>query len=199
MRVEGADRLCNACKTTEEKLVLWTLPQQGRIAHLAGDGTAVPRSREAVVLAEELGSPFHSVLALQGFGAACLAAGRGDDAVDSLQDALSLARGRFVGLFEESSLLAYLADAHLLVDDPVTALRLAEEALAVSRAQHARVFECHALLSRARARRAIAHDDARAAISADLAEARSAVEESGFVAWSPFLAREQAWLAGEGP
>ena len=25
LRAEEADRLCNACKTTEEKLVLWTL------------------------------------------------------------------------------------------------------------------------------------------------------------------------------
>jgi hypothetical protein len=29
MRVEGAHRLCNACKTTEEKLVLWTLLHTG--------------------------------------------------------------------------------------------------------------------------------------------------------------------------
>jgi len=30
MRVEGAVRLYNACKTTEEKLVLWTLLDTGR-------------------------------------------------------------------------------------------------------------------------------------------------------------------------
>jgi hypothetical protein len=29
VRVEEADRLCNACKTTEEKLVLWTLLDTG--------------------------------------------------------------------------------------------------------------------------------------------------------------------------
>jgi hypothetical protein len=29
MRVEGADRLCNACRTTEEKLILWTLLDTG--------------------------------------------------------------------------------------------------------------------------------------------------------------------------
>src|SRR5271165_4379345 len=27
----GADRLCNACKTTEEKLVLWTFLDTGRV------------------------------------------------------------------------------------------------------------------------------------------------------------------------
>ncbi len=37
MRVEGADRLCNACKTTEEKLVLWTLLDTGlRVFELRG-------------------------------------------------------------------------------------------------------------------------------------------------------------------
>jgi integrase len=37
MRVEGADRLCNACKTTEEKLVLWTLLDTGlRVSELRG-------------------------------------------------------------------------------------------------------------------------------------------------------------------
>jgi hypothetical protein len=38
MRVEGAVRLCNACKTTEEKLVLWTLLDTG----LEGVRTARP-------------------------------------------------------------------------------------------------------------------------------------------------------------
>jgi integrase/recombinase XerD len=37
MRVEGADRLCNACKTTEEKLVLWTFLDNGlRVSELRG-------------------------------------------------------------------------------------------------------------------------------------------------------------------
>jgi hypothetical protein len=38
IRVEGAVRLCNACKTTEEKLVLWTLLDTG----LEGVRTARP-------------------------------------------------------------------------------------------------------------------------------------------------------------
>jgi hypothetical protein len=37
MQVEGADRLCIACKTTEEKLVLWTLLDTGlRVSELRG-------------------------------------------------------------------------------------------------------------------------------------------------------------------
>jgi hypothetical protein len=37
MHVEKADRLCNACKTTGEKLVLWTLLDTGlRVSELRG-------------------------------------------------------------------------------------------------------------------------------------------------------------------
>jgi integrase/recombinase XerD len=37
LRAEEADRLCNACKTTEEKLVLWTLLDTGlRVSELCG-------------------------------------------------------------------------------------------------------------------------------------------------------------------
>ena len=37
LRAEEADRLCNACQTTEEKLVLWTLLDTGlRVSELCG-------------------------------------------------------------------------------------------------------------------------------------------------------------------
>jgi integrase/recombinase XerD len=37
MRVEGADRLCNACRTIEEKLILWMLLDTGlRMSELRG-------------------------------------------------------------------------------------------------------------------------------------------------------------------
>src|SRR6266481_7389427 len=37
MRVEGADRLCNACRSIEEKLILWMLLDTGlRMSELRG-------------------------------------------------------------------------------------------------------------------------------------------------------------------
>jgi len=50
---------------------------------------------------------------------------------------------------------------------------------------------------RGRARHAGGRDAAEA-IAADLVAARSLIEEVGAFAWSPFVDREQAWLAGRG-
>ena len=178
------------------ELVAWALPAHSLIAYLAGDGTgAVGRAAEVVGLAEELGLPFHSVLALQGLGAACLADGRGEEAIRPLQDALSLARDRHVAVFEESSLLAYLADGHLQSGDGDAAIRAAEEAVAVARAQRARVHECQALILHARALRSVAGRKARKAVAADLTDARSAIDEVGARPWLPFLHEERAQLA----
>jgi tetratricopeptide (TPR) repeat protein len=179
------------------ELVAWALPVHSLVAYLTGEGKgAVGRASEAVGVADELGSPFHSVLALEGLGAASLAAGRGEDALRPLHEALTLARDRHVGLFDESSLLAYLADAHLHVGDEAAAVQAADEAVAVARQQAARVHECQALVARARALRSMAGLDAGKAIAADLTEASAAIEEVGAHAWSPFVHEERAQLAG---
>ena len=178
------------------ELAAWALPVHALVAFLAGDSEgAIGRASEAVELADEIGSPFHSVLTLEGLGAACLAAGRGEDAIRPLQDALSLARDRHVALFEESSLLAFLADAYLDVGDEDAAIRAAGDALATARAQKAHVHECQALISHARVLRCASGRDARKAIASDLAEACSAIEEVGARAWSPFFHEEHARLA----
>jgi class 3 adenylate cyclase/tetratricopeptide (TPR) repeat protein len=180
------------------ELVAWSRPVHALIAFLTSEGGgAVAEALETVAIADELGSAFHSVLALEGLGAAKLVAGSGTDAVGPLQDALALVRERHVGLFEEASLLAYLADAHIHAGDGDAAVGAADAALAVARRQNARVHECHALLAHARALRWTRGRDAVEAIAADLVAGRSLVEEVGALAWSPFLAREEAWLAGE--
>jgi hypothetical protein len=170
------------------------------IAFLSGESDgAVAEAEETVGIAGELGSAFHSVLALEGLGAAHLAAGSGTDALRPLEEALALLRERHVGLFEEASLLSYLADAHIPVGDGEAALEAAGAALDVARRQNARVHECHALLAHARALRWGRGRDAVEAIAADLVAGHSLIEEVGALAWLPFLARERAWLAGEEP
>lgn len=181
---------------TELELVAWALPVHALVAFLTGEGEgAVGRALEAVGLAEDLGSPFHSVLALEGLGAAYLAAQQGKAAIRPLQDALVLARERHVALFEESSLLAYLADAYLDAGDGDAAIEAAHGAVVVAQAQKARVHECQALLSRARVLRSTATPVAGETVAADLAEAGAAIEEVGAHAWLPFLHEERALLA----
>jgi tetratricopeptide (TPR) repeat protein len=181
---------------SEPDLVAFSLPVHALVGFLSGDGeAAIGRAMEAVRFAGELGNPFHTVLAHEGLGAAYLAAGRGEDALPPLRDALALARDRHVGLFEESSLLAYLADAHLHLGDETAAIQAAEDAVAVARAQAARVHECQALVTRARVLRSVVGPDAQKAIAADLAAADTAIEEVGAHAWAPFAAEEHIRLA----
>lgn len=182
-----------ARQRSELEVVAWALPVYPLVALLSGDAEgAVGRAVEAVALAEELGSPFHSVLALQALGVAALADRRPTDAVRPMEDALALARRRHVALFEESSLLAFLADAYVLLGERDGALQSAEEAVAVARAQAARVYECQALIAHARALRSA---ERAGAVRSDLDEARIAIEETGARAWLPFLHEEQARLA----
>jgi tetratricopeptide (TPR) repeat protein len=178
------------------ELVAWARPVHALIAFLSGDAEgAVDDALESLRIADELGSAFHSVLALEGVGAAYLAAGRGAEALGPLSDALALAQDRHVGLFEEASLLAYLAEAHQSAGHEGAALEAAEAAVAVARRQNAGVHECQALVAQARALRMAGGAAARAAIGDVVAAAHRTIERVGATAWSPFLAEQEAWLA----
>ncbi len=177
------------------ELVAWARPVQALVAFLSGDAGGVDHALETVRIADELGSAFHSVLALEGLGAAYLAAGQAAAARPPLTDALALARDRHVGLFEEASLLAYLADAHRSAGDEGAAVEAAEAAVGVARRQNAGVHECHALVAQARALRAAGGGAAREAIGEVVAAAHRTIERVGADAWSPFLAEEETWLA----
>jgi tetratricopeptide (TPR) repeat protein len=178
------------------EIVAWARPVHALIAFLSGDAAgAVDHALESARLADELGSAFHSVLALEGLGAAYLAAGQGAEALRPLADALALAHDRHVGLFEEASLQAYLADAHRAVGNDGAAVEAAEAAVAVARRQNAGVHECQALVAQARALRTAGGADARAAIGDVVAAAHRTIERVGATAWSPFLAEQEAWLA----
>jgi class 3 adenylate cyclase/tetratricopeptide (TPR) repeat protein len=178
------------------ELSAWAHAVHPVIAFLRGDPEgAVDHAGRAVGLAEELGSPFHSVVALEGLGAGSLAAGRAGDAVAALEDGLALARDRHVALFEEASLLSFLAEARLSNGDGAAALAVADEAVAVARAQRARVHECQALVTRARVRRSVLGADAGDGFLDDLRAAEAAIEESGAAVWSSFVQAERAHWA----
>ncbi|HEV8624608.1 MAG TPA: adenylate/guanylate cyclase domain-containing protein [Acidimicrobiia bacterium] len=194
-RAAAEDTIAAGRKRSLPELVAWGRPVIALIAYLSGGAEgAVDYASESVGIAEELGSAFHSVLALEGLGVAYLAAGRGAEALVPLRDALALASESHVALFEEASLLAYLAEAHRSSGDDAGAVEASEAAVAVARRQHAGVRECQALVAQARALRA-GGADARKAVADVVAAAHRAIEDVGAVAWSPFLAEEEAWLA----
>ncbi|MCA1844862.1 MAG: AAA family ATPase, partial [Actinobacteria bacterium] len=109
--IRAGDEAADAGRASSvPELVAFTRPVRALIAYLSGDAAgAVEGALESVRFADELGSAFHSVLALEALGAAYLVAGRAAEASPPLTDALALAHECHVGLFEEASLLAYLS------------------------------------------------------------------------------------------
>ena len=183
-------------KSSIPELVAWGRPAHALIAYLTGKAEgAVDDALESVRFAEEMGSAFHSVLALEGLGAAYLAAGQGTSALEPLRKALALAKEYHVARFEDASLLAYLAEACRLSGDDAGALEAAATAVAVARRQNAGVHLCQALVAQAGAVRAASGRGGRDAIVDVIAAARRAIEDVGAVAWLPFVAKEEAWLA----
>lgn len=77
-------------------------------------------------------------------------AGRPAEGAAACERALAVGREKRSGLFAEASVLAHLALARPACGDPATAGVAADEAVAVSRRQGARVLEFLALLTRAR-------------------------------------------------
>jgi class 3 adenylate cyclase/tetratricopeptide (TPR) repeat protein len=178
------------------ELVAWGRPVHALIAYLSGEAEGtVDYALESVDVAQELGTAFHSVLALEGLGAAYLVAGCGAEALIPLRDALALARNNHVALFEEATLLAYLAEACRSSGDEAGAVEAAEAAVAVARRQNARVPECQALVVQAGALRAAGGVDAWQTIADVVAVAQRTIADVGAVAWLPFLAQEESWLA----
>jgi hypothetical protein len=111
-------------------------------------------------------------------------ASRPGDAVGALESgATVIAEG--AGGFQEASILALLSAAHAMVSDARRALEVATQAVEVARVRGARVFEGHALIRRARARRLLRDD--QPLIAEDEGLTRLAIEETGAFGYVQFL------------
>ena len=183
-------------RRSEPEFVAWTLTAYADIAH---DHTqaqdALAGAQEAMRITEELGNIAVHVAATRALGVAQIALERFDEAANTLAAALAEARGRGVGLFEESTLLAHLASAHLGTSNVEDALQVADEAVEVARRQGAKVVECFARLIRARARRTSERHPQPALDDLDRALALAA--ETGAVAHEPFLHEELGRLRND--
>ncbi|MGH9035851.1 MAG: ATP-binding protein [Acidimicrobiia bacterium] len=192
-QVEFALRLARERSETETRA--WTLCCFARLAMLSGAGAeeAGSQAAEAVVLAEESGNRLLHVLALHALGVAEHWAGRAKSAGEVLSRALTTGRTERVGLAEEASLLAHLAQAHLALGDADAARAEADEAVQVARRQGAKVMECLCLSIRAGISRALGAPDAA---RADIATGLAMAAEVGAATYGAFLSEELARLEG---
>jgi hypothetical protein len=148
---------------------------------------ALVRAREALQDAEITG--YLQTYAWEGMGMACLLAGHPNDAIRALESATALLADG-VGGFQEPSILALLSASHASVGNAHRAFDFATQAVEAARVRGARVFEGHALIRRAHARRLLGQEKALA--TEDVALARAAIEETGAYGYAPFLETRSA-------
>jgi hypothetical protein len=150
---------------------------------------------EAIRVAEETGNPAALVMALEGMALGHLVARNSAEAVVAAQRALTMARKEHSALYEEASLLAYLALASSAAGDRTAAQAAADEAVNLARRQKARVNECLALLVRARIGRLGSREFEK--VAGDLDRSRALVAEVGAVTYEPFIVEELGRLTAD--
>ena len=188
-RADVGEALALARQHHQAELEGWGLPILAHLAYLAGgDETGLAEAEKARRISLETGNRFTLILAREAMGIALLADGRHDEAVTSLTEALDEARMHRVGLSDEASILAHLAEAHLAAENSTAARLVADEAVNVARDQEALVLETLARVIRGRVFRAT--DDDEAAGIAELAAATALVSETGAVVYEPFIREE---------
>jgi class 3 adenylate cyclase/tetratricopeptide (TPR) repeat protein len=178
------------------ELVVFTLTLFPRLSSYAGDEDhCLAQAREAVRIADDLGSARARIRAIHGLAVAQLSVNRYEEAAALLTSALDEARAGNVGRFEEAALLSYLARAHIRLDDREAARRCADDAVEVAQCQGARVVECLAVLNRAQVGRAI-HDDPNSVL-ADLDAASDLVKATGATIYEPSIREELGRMEGD--
>jgi tetratricopeptide (TPR) repeat protein len=168
----------------------WSGPAFEELTGIRKQGLA--RCKEAVELAERMGTPFARVFAWLYLGWAWLMHGQIADALDLLLRADHLQREGEIGVVQWNLGQALLAEAHLAAGDAANARIVANRSIVE---RDTWVFELRAHLARSRVLRALDGADARSEIEASLARAEVLLESSGARAFAPFIVEERARLA----
>jgi adenylate cyclase len=169
---------------------------RGEVAILRGDGAAaVALAREAVEVAERLGTLFLGSHARMYAARAHVARGEWGEARRYAEDALTIARESQVGLDHEAYMVAILAEAELGAGEPERARHAAIEAIETAERRGTSLHELFARLALAKV--LLAHGDASEAsvIASQLEHALALVERTGARALEPFIGIELARLA----
>ena len=190
------DRVIELARTSQQLHPLW-LSHALHVFRCEVTGEAAPalaHGREAVDCVERTGNQSGRSLVYLGLGLANVLDRAWKDALEALEAALAIGRGRRL-LNIESAVFATMAAAHLGLGDRVKALTLAEEAIAVCRRRGTRLLEFPAQLTRMRALREMKGVQAETEIQAALADADAWLEMTGAKSYEPFLHVERAELA----
>ncbi len=154
---------------------------------------AEQHAERAFSMAMKSGIPYLRVYAQACRGLAHIVAGRLDEAVKDLVDALGFARRRKAGLENEARILADLANAYLVKGELSSAISAAMEAIGIASARHARVAECLARIVHSKALRAF-----KGGVEAgqELIRAEALMQETGAALYAPLLQGAKAEIAG---
>jgi class 3 adenylate cyclase/tetratricopeptide (TPR) repeat protein len=182
-----------ARRRNESETLVWALSLFSQLPWLAGEDVDIVPAAEAVQIAEDSGNVTGLVLALRALALMCMADGRAPEAIAACERALDEGRRNQSGLFEEAPVLAVLARSRALNGDLVAASAAADEAVAVARAQRARVTEAQVLVARAFVYREAGAPAAD--VRADLEAALAVIAETGAHMFEPFVREALARLA----
>ncbi|MEW6269219.1 MAG: AAA family ATPase [Thermodesulfobacteriota bacterium] len=179
----------------ENEILGWSLEMRAKLAHwsLDHDG-ALAYARQAVQIAERLGSAFSQASAWGRLGYALLARGQPGEAADALQHAIEVIRTRRTFLHWEAGSLAQLAEVYAAQGRHDEAQATARDAVELAVRRGTAFIEVIALLSRARVLLAAGRVD-YGEVGALLDRASDGIRRTGAESWAPLVEVERARLA----
>ena len=192
--VERALRLAEEGAMPDDTLFFCLLFDQWKVPLFGATADALAHAQRVMRLAESSGNPTNVQAAHLAAGLTHATLGRWDAAIGHLERSRQMAQERGIGIWNESTVLAGLADAYRAVGRLADARIAADGGVGAARRQGTRPGECRAQVALARVRIAEGATDI-AAVDAALARAQTLVEETGARAILPFITEAHAELA----
>jgi adenylate cyclase len=195
--VNGLDTAMQLARDQGDVEVLgYTHANRAWLARETGElESALAHAGQAVDIAERMGNAYARTQAYSCLALAHASREEWDQAVEAGEQSLAISRERRTGVQFEPWTLATLADAYLARGDGSRARATAEQAVAIARGSHIKIFEPIALRSLARVLRASEGAGARAEVKAALSRALALAKEMGARSEEPLVHVELAELA----
>jgi class 3 adenylate cyclase/tetratricopeptide (TPR) repeat protein len=195
--VNGLDTAMQLARDEGDVEVLgYTHANRAWLARETGElESALAHAGQAVDIAERMGNAYARTQAYSCLALAHASREEWDQAVEAGEQSLAISRERRTGVQFEPWTLATLAEAYLARGDGSRARATAEQAVAIARGSHIKIFEPIALRSLARILRASEGAGARAEVKAALSRALALAKEMGARSEEPLVHVELAELA----